>query len=256
MDFFAVQRTWQTRATVANFSIWSVVRGRSWTLTSLGFTQDRRFYLFPSCCDQDKLNSLQCRGERQHTTCDPRFICCCGCKSPPSHSTHSSLCKKKCILISSLRDTNNVSWWVTLSLQPVGVFLEKAGLSAERGFPPGASAASRRTKVFFQGIFTLQVSWATKEAISVEQTVISHHSNADLTDGFFFFGSVAKKSASLFPSVLPTLIWIFTLVSKFNMNFSFLHRWSSLGQQRNPSSTPVELPKARCSLDGSPHVSM
>lgn len=177
----------------------------------------------------NKLNSLQCRGERQHITHDPPVYSLLVAVNHLLHIPHPHLYVKN-ILISSLWDKNNVSWWVTLSLQPCGVFLEKAGLNVERGIAPGASAASRRTKVFFQGILSLQVSWATKEALSIEQTVISHHSNADLTDGFF--GSFAKKK------------WIALTVSaadspgslhvSANLNLSFLpRRWSSLGQERN-----------------------
>lgn len=160
----------------------------------------------------NKLTSLQCRGERQHITHDPPVYSLLVAVNHLLHIPHPHLYVKN-ILISSLWDKNNVSWWVTLSLQPCGVFLEKAGLNVEREIAPGASAASRRTKVFFQGILSLQVSWATKEALSIEQTVISHHSNADLTDGFF--GSFAKKKVNLSSRRCCWLTWIFTRVSKF-----------------------------------------
>lgn len=177
----------------------------------------------------NKLNSLQCRGERQHITHDPPVYSLLVAVNHLLHIPHPHLYVKN-ILISSLWDKNNVSWWVTLSLQPCGVFLEKAGLNVERGIAPGASAASRRTKVFFQGILSLQVSWATKEALSIEQTVISHHSNADLTDGFFW--KFCKKKWIALPvgaADSPGSLHV-----SANLNLSFLPRcWSSLGQERN-----------------------
>lgn len=195
----------------------------------------------------NKLNSLQCRGERQHITHDPPVYSLLVAVNHLLHIPHPHLYVKN-ILISSLWDKNNVSWWVTLSLQPCGVFLEKAGLNVERGIAPGASAASRRTKVFFQGILSLQVSWATKEALSIEQTVISHHSNADLTDGFFWKFCKKKKWIALPVGAADSPG---SLHVSANLNLSFPWAWEKadvlwtallMSACRSVTSSPALLP--------------